>query len=93
LKYFTILLHLIKYLNDVIYQILISQGRFIKIAFFYNITLSCPVMGTDVSENPTAANFRVEEKYMEPAGSSELLVPKQQTTVRYIPEANIKQQK
>ena len=49
-------------------------------------------MGTDVSEEPTAIKFRVEEKCMEPAGTSERSVPKHHTTGRYIPEADVKRQ-
>ena len=36
--------------------------------------------------------FRVEEKCVEPAGTSERSVPKHHTTGRYIPEAEVKRQ-
>jgi len=39
-------------------------------------------MGTDVSEEPTAVRFRVEEKCMQPAGTWERSVPKHHTAGR-----------
>lgn len=81
-KYFRILLYSTKYLNDISNAILISRNRFITFAFLQNVTPSCVVMGTDVSEEPTAVTFRVEEKCMEPAGTWERSVPKHHTAVR-----------
>lgn len=50
-------------------------------------------MGTGLSEEPTAVEFRVEEKCMEPAGTSERSVLKHHAAGRYIPEADVKKQK
>jgi len=47
-------------------------------------------MGTGLSEEPTAVRFRVEEKCMEPAGTSERSVLKHHTAGRYVPEADVK---
>jgi hypothetical protein len=47
-------------------------------------------MDTDVSEKPTALNFREREEYMEPAGSSKPLVPAHHTAGSYITKSNIK---
>lgn len=47
-------------------------------------------MGADVSEEPTSVKFKVEEKCMEPSGTSERSVTKHHTAGCYVPEAVLK---